>query len=85
MASGVPVVSSPVGVNRELIMRSGGGYLADTPDEWEDALRSLAADPDLRAEMGRKGRAFVEGYADLRTQSSRLAQLLTGASHQPVA
>jgi glycosyltransferase involved in cell wall biosynthesis len=82
MASGIPVVSSPVGVNRELITRSGAGYLADAPGEWEDALRSLAADPDLRVEMGRKGRAFVEGYADLRSQTQRLVQLLTG-TNQP--
>jgi glycosyltransferase involved in cell wall biosynthesis len=85
MASGIPVVSSPVGVNCELITRSGAGYLADTPGEWEDALRSLAADPDLRAEMGRKGRAFVEAYADLQAQSQRLAQLLTGPNHPTVA
>jgi glycosyltransferase involved in cell wall biosynthesis len=85
MASGLPVVSSPVGVNRELIMRSGAGYLASAPGEWEDALRRLAADPDLRAEMGLRGRAFVEGYADLKAQSQRLAELLTEASHPTVA
>lgn len=78
MASGVPVVASPVGVNRELVQESQAGFLAQTPSEWEDALRALAADPDLRRDMGRRGRAFVEGYADLDGQALALYDLLTG-------
>ncbi|MDQ3319154.1 MAG: hypothetical protein M3515_02715 [Actinomycetota bacterium] len=33
--------------------------------ELERALRRLAADPALRAELGGRGRAFVERYVDL--------------------
>jgi hypothetical protein len=76
MASALPVVCSPVGINRHLIAESGGGLLADTPAEWAEALRKLAADPGLRAEMGGRGRAFVERYADLDRQATILAALL---------
>jgi hypothetical protein len=38
MAAGLPVVASPVGVNRELVESSGAGLLATSPAEWECAL-----------------------------------------------
>jgi hypothetical protein len=78
MAAGLPVVASPVGVNSELVMRSGAGYLASTPSDWGDALRELAGDADLRARLGAAGRAFVTDYADLGSQAGVLADLLTG-------
>ncbi len=76
MAAGVPVVASPVGVNRHLVEQSGAGFLAESPSEWEQALRTLLADPDHRAEMGRSGRAFVEQFANPEQQAATLADLL---------
>jgi glycosyltransferase involved in cell wall biosynthesis len=78
MAAGIPVVASPIGVNRELVEQSGGGYLASTPDEWEECLRLLAADHELRSRLGRQGRSFVERYADLDAHAVALGQLLAG-------
>jgi len=78
MAAGSAAVASPVGVNVELVERSGGGVLAESPAEWEDALRVLAHDRDRRAELGERGRAFVEGYVDLDAQADTLALLLRG-------
>ena len=71
MAAGVPVVASPVGINRDLVERSGAGFLADGPEEWEEALRTLLADPNLRERLGSSGRAFVTSYADLDNQATR--------------
>ena len=78
MAAGVPVIASPVGINGELIGRSGAGYLADGPAEWDEALRALLADPDLRSRLGSSGRRFVTGYADLHGQADTIAALMTG-------
>jgi glycosyltransferase involved in cell wall biosynthesis len=78
MAAGLPVVASPVGVNSELVTRSGAGYLARGGDEWEFAIRELARDPELRRELGRRGRAFVEEFADLDGHVRTLAGLLVG-------
>jgi glycosyltransferase involved in cell wall biosynthesis len=80
MAAGVPVVASPVGVNRELIERSGAGYLADAPAEWETALRKLVADPVLRQRLGENGRRFVEVYANLESQAAVLAGAIRGTT-----
>lgn len=80
MAAGLPVVASPVGVNRELVTRSGAGFLAETEQEWHDRLAELLADPALRARLGDNGRRFVMGYADLEGQADLLASLLSGSS-----
>jgi hypothetical protein len=58
-AAGLPVVASPVGVNRSLIERSGAGLLAETPQQWRAAVETLLADPARRRQMGDKGRQFV--------------------------
>ena len=78
MAAGVPVVASPVGINRQLVGDSGSGFLAEGPDEWEAAIRSLAGDAVLREHLGSRGRAFVERYADLDGQADALAEVLRG-------
>ncbi len=84
MAAGLPVVASPVGVNVELVHESGAGFLADRPTAWEEALRELAGDPELRRQMGHRGRAFVERYADLNLHAHTLARLLAGADTEGV-
>jgi glycosyltransferase involved in cell wall biosynthesis len=83
MAAGLPVVASPVGVNRDLLQRSGAGLLAEHPAEWEAALRELAASIELRRELGRRGRSFVERYADLDNQARTLAALVAGVDLAP--
>jgi glycosyltransferase involved in cell wall biosynthesis len=78
MASGIPVVCSPIGVNREIVERSGCGLLAQTPADWEEALRTLASQPELRSALGARGRAFVVDYANLDAQALMLTRLLVG-------
>jgi glycosyltransferase involved in cell wall biosynthesis len=60
MATGRPVVVSPVGMNTQLIRSGENGLLAHTHDEWVAALEQLAGDPALRARLGKAGRATVE-------------------------
>jgi hypothetical protein len=59
MATGIPVVASPVGVNTQLVEESGAGFLARTSDEWVEALLVLARSPELRAQQGAAGRRYV--------------------------
>ncbi|HVK13797.1 MAG TPA: glycosyltransferase family 4 protein, partial [Gemmataceae bacterium] len=60
MAAGLPVVANPVGVHPEMIRHGVTGFLAKSPAEWVEAVRALAADPDLRRRMGAAGRKVVE-------------------------
>lgn len=80
MACGLPVVSSPVGVGAELVLRGPAGLLASTPDQWRTALETLIADPDLRAAMGKAGRARAESDFSLAVHAPRFAGLLREAA-----
>jgi glycosyltransferase involved in cell wall biosynthesis len=60
MASGLPVVANPVGVQAELVRHGETGFLAATPDEWAEAVGRLARDPGLRRRMGWAARRVVE-------------------------
>jgi len=60
--AGLPVIASPLGVNRDILERSGAGRAASTPDEWAHALAELCADRALRAQLGSRGRAFCQTH-----------------------
>jgi glycosyltransferase involved in cell wall biosynthesis len=60
---GVPVVCTPVGINRDLVEDGVNGFYAMTPDEWEDKLSLLIENSEQREQMGREGRKRVlENY-----------------------
>ena len=59
MAFGVPVIARRIGAVTELIEDSGGGLLFDTGAECRAAMERLLANPALRSELGRRGRAMA--------------------------
>jgi glycosyltransferase involved in cell wall biosynthesis len=61
---GVPVVCTPVGVNRDVVKDGVNGFWAMTDDEWVDKLSTLIEDLPLRQKMGLYGRELVrESYS----------------------
>jgi len=56
---GVPVVCTPVGINRDLVEDGINGFYAMTPEEWEEKISVLIEDPQLRERMGKNGRKRV--------------------------
>ena len=76
MAAGLPVVANPVGMNREMVLHGQTGFLAETRDEWAQAVATLAADPALRARMGAAG---AENGRQRRTASNPLGSAICGA------
>ena len=60
MAAGLPVVANSVGTNPEKVIHGETGFLADTPEEWAQAIRLLASDPELRRKLGTAGRRLVQ-------------------------
>ncbi|MBY0493474.1 MAG: glycosyltransferase family 4 protein [Cyanobacteria bacterium] len=65
MACGVPVVASPVGVNRQIIEDGTSGLLANQEAEWRNHLRALLTDAALRRRIGAAGRARIEQHYSL--------------------
>lgn len=64
MACAVPVIASPVGANVDVVNKECG-FLASTPGDWVDALRTLRGQPQRRAEMGQAGRERVMQHYSL--------------------
>ena len=77
MASGRPVVASPVGANRDIVEHGKTGYLASSDAEWLSAISELRSSRELRERMGRAGRARAESSYSLAAAAPRLALLLT--------
>jgi len=64
MTCGIPVVISPVGVNREIVQNGINGFLADTEEEWIEKLSKLIDNKKLRKELGKAARrTVVEKYS----------------------
>ncbi len=60
---GLPVVCTPVGINRDLVRDGVNGLWATAPEEWVEKLALLIERPGLREKMGREGRRRVmEGF-----------------------
>lgn len=76
MACGIPVVASPVGVNCQIVQHGVNGFLASTDEEWHRALEKLAGDAELRARMGRAGRANVEAHYSIQRYGPVMADLI---------
>ncbi len=75
MACGVPVIASPVGVNRQIVSPENG-FLATSPDEWLEALRNLRSDASAARRMGSVGREVVEARYSTRVVAPRLEAIL---------
>jgi glycosyltransferase involved in cell wall biosynthesis len=75
---GVPVISldyDPDGkIARERLGIAAGG----SPDRFRDAAESVWRDPDLRAELGERGRAYVREVHSPEAVSQRWAEVLRG-------
>jgi len=77
MACGVPVVASPVGVNCEIVKEGKNGRLADTEEQWRQALSEMLKFGQYRLdEMGRLGRKMVVERYSLKSQGPRLVKAI---------
>ena len=78
MASGLPVIASPVGVNQQIVEPGVNGYLAESPAHWLDALREVGENKEKRILMGQAGRRKAEQLYNLQGTAPRLLNLLSG-------
>ena len=83
MAVGLPVVTSPVGINREIVTHGQSGFWAENEAEWEDRLAQLVEDSRLRRDMGARGRSVVEARYALALHQERLHAMLITLCAEP--
>ena len=73
---GVPVVCTPVGVNKDMVRDGVNGYWARSDKEWVEKLSLLIEDVGLRQRMGMKGRELVSRSFSLEHCAPRLYEVL---------
>jgi len=74
-AAGLPVVASPVGVNREYVRENITGLLATDSSQWVDGISTLVQNPDLRGSMGSAAKTMVSAF-DLAVVGERLSEIV---------
>ena len=79
MSMGVPVVCSPVGLNRRVVCEGVNGFFARTTEEWVERIARLLEDEALRGRVGREGRRTVEREYSLRRLAPTFLFALDGA------
>ena len=79
MAMAQATVSSPVGVNREIVRDGENGLLAASPDAWLAQLARLIDDAGLRQRLGRAARATVVADYSARRSAARFAEVVRDA------
>jgi glycosyltransferase involved in cell wall biosynthesis len=75
MASGLPVVVTPVGMNAEVLAMGEVGFGAVSEDDWVDALESIASDPERGRVLGRNGRDLVDERFSREVISDRIREV----------
>ncbi len=80
MASSLPVVASPIGVNMEIVEDEVTGMLASSNEDWIRALTMLRDDKALRERLGLSGRKSAERRYSVEVTAPKLASLIIDAS-----
>lgn len=80
MALGIPSVTSPVGINTELIVDGSTGFLARDPGEWYARLAALVGDAAARARIGAEARRVAEERYSVRAASRTIVSLMREAA-----
>ena len=62
MSLGLPVVVSPVGMNRQAVADGREGFWAETDRQWVEAALRLWRDPELAARMGAAAHARAQEF-----------------------
>ena len=75
MACGLPVIVTPVGVNRELLEKDQIGFPALRPNEWFESLRQLYEDQPLSMRLGAAGQRLVQAEYSVDVNVARLAKI----------
>lgn len=76
MAVGLPVITSPVGINAQIVQDGIEGFWATEMDEWVERIADLVGDEALRRKMGTLGREKMEDHYALMKAQERLVGLL---------
>ena len=72
----VPVVASPVGMNKNVVVAGKTGFLPNNLDEWCEVFQILTQDKTKSCNFGTSGRQVVENEYTLQMYVRKLATVL---------
>lgn len=76
MACGLPVIASPVGMNKEVVKEDKNGYLANTQVEWLEILKLYKSNPETRKLHGDYGCAMVKEKYTIGSQMDTILKII---------
>ena len=75
-------MSSPVGINCEIVEDGVNGFYARSHGEWVSCLERLIQDRALRHRMGQAGRRKMQACYSLERSSLRLFRILSSMARE---
>ena len=77
MGCGLPVVATPIGINKDIVHHGVNGYLAYSENEWVNYLGKLVVDAKTRQDMGKKGYELVQQCYTLQKNFMKITEVMT--------
>ena len=77
MASGIPVIGSPVGVQSQIIQHNATGFLANSEEEWFEYFTILLKNHKIRNNFGNKARQVAEQNYDVQVAAKEIHQVFS--------
>lgn len=74
MACGVSVIATPIGVNKDIVLKSNSGQLASSLEEWIFALNKAITSKDYCLKTGMSGHIAVRKYYSIESQVNSLVR-----------
>ena len=75
MACGIPVIISPIGMNKEILQKGTLGLAATSPSEWYEAFSFYYRNTSVARDHGEKGRHVAEQSYSLQVITKQLASI----------
>ena len=75
-AVGIPTIASPVGAAEKVVRHGETGLLANSTEEWIDAVTTLVKDKELRTKMGKAAREHIVENYSLAKWAPRMVEII---------
>ena len=76
MALKLPVIASPIGVNKEIITNNYNGLFANSIDEWYSKILHLKDNPNFRNKIGHNGYITVKEKFNLKMFENKYSEVI---------
>lgn len=76
MALGIPTIATAVGANFRIIEDGISGFLVENEIQWYNTIEKLILDPNLRTEIGLRGRERVEKFYSIKANQDKYLNIL---------